>query len=103
MDNPYAARTNMRYSVSFRLNKYEFLKDRKQYVGHDMTLYGNCPAQSKCNMINNGNQPVTGKSLFPFVGLINFHHQSTPYLELKLKPLNRLCCAYYRQPIPMIA
>jgi len=41
-----------KYRVSFRLDKCDFLKDRVEYVGHDLTPTGNCPAKSKFNMID---------------------------------------------------
>ena len=41
-----------KYRVSFRLDKCDFIKDRVEYVGHDLTLTGNCPAKSKFKMIN---------------------------------------------------
>ena len=47
--------------------------------------------------------PVTCQSLILLVGIIKFYHQFAPYLELKLKPLRRLCHTYYRQTIPMMA
>ena len=34
-----------KYRVSFRLDKCEFLKDRVEYVWHNLTARGNCPAQ----------------------------------------------------------
>ena len=92
-----------KYRVINLLDKYEFLKDKTEHVGHDITSDGNCPAQSKFDMINDWKQPLTGQSIFPFVGLINLYHQSAPYLELELKPLHRLCCAYYQQPITMMS
>ena len=35
----------IKYRVSFRLNKCDFLKTRVEYVVHDVTKAGNCPAQ----------------------------------------------------------
>ena len=40
-----------KYRVSFRLDKCRFLLNRVEYVGHDLTPVGNCPAKSKFNMI----------------------------------------------------
>ena len=40
-----------KYRVSFRLDKCEFLEDLTEYVGHDITSDGNCPAQYKLYMI----------------------------------------------------
>ncbi len=42
-----------KYRVSFRLDKCEFLKDRVEYVSHDILQDGNAPAASKFDMINN--------------------------------------------------
>ena len=87
----------------FFLDKCEFLEYRKKYVGQDINLDGNCPAQYKFDMINDYKQPVLGQNIFSFVGLNNFYHQFAPYLELKLKPLSRLCRTYYQQPITIMA
>ena len=32
----------LKYGVSFRLNKCDFLKNRVKYVGHDVTKAGKC-------------------------------------------------------------
>ena len=45
-------RVFQKYRVSFRLDKCEFLKERVEFVGHDLTADGNSPAASKFNMIN---------------------------------------------------
>ena len=42
----------LKYKVRFRLDKFNFLKNRIKYVGHDVTKAGNCPAQSKFDHIN---------------------------------------------------
>ena len=89
-----------KYRVSFRLDKCEFLKDRVEYVGHDLTPDGNCPAQSKFNMINDWQLPTTGQSLHSFVGLINFYHNYVPYFEIRIKPLRALHRKFNRKPIP---
>ena len=92
-----------KYRVRFRLDKCELLKDRTEYVGHDIISKVNCPDQSKFNMINDWKLPDTVQSFFSFVGLINCYHSFPPYLELKLKPLRLLCQTYYRKSIPTMA
>ena len=41
----------MKYRVTFQLKKCEFLTNRIEYVSHDITPNGNCPAQSKFDLI----------------------------------------------------
>ena len=41
-----------KYRVIFQLKKCEFLKDRIEYVVHDITRNGNCPALPKFDLIN---------------------------------------------------
>ena len=89
-----------KYRVSFRMDKCEFLKKRVEYVGHDILRNGNCPAQSKFNLINDWPLPASGQSLFSFIGLVNFYHRYAPYMEMRLKPLRTLVKQFYRKPIP---
>jgi hypothetical protein len=36
-----------KYRLSLKLSKCDFLKERIEYVGHDLTSDGNCPSKSK--------------------------------------------------------
>ena len=92
-----------KYRVSFKLKKCEFFKDRTEYVGYDVLSVGNSPAQSKFDMINDWNLPTTGQSLHSFIGLLSFYHRFAPYLEIRMKPLRKLCKLYYRKAIPLLA
>ena len=92
-----------KYRVSFRLDKCEFLKDRVEYVGHDLLSQGNCPAQSKFNMINDWPLPTNGRPLHSFISLINFYNHYPPYMEMRLKPLRALYRKYLRKDIPLMA
>lgn len=96
-------RTFEKYRCSFQLKKCEFLKDRVEYVGHDLTSEGNCPAQSKFDLITDWPTPIDGQSLHSFIGLLNFYHKYIPYMELKLKPLRALERKYRRGKIPQLA
>ena len=92
-----------KYRVSFRYDKCDFLKPRVEYVGPDDTNDGNCPTSSKFSMINDWKISERGESLFSFIGLINFYHRYTPYIDIRLKPLRKLLNQYYRKTIPMMA
>lgn len=81
--------------MSFRLDKCDFLKQRVEYVVHDVTNDGNCPAASKFDMINDWSLPEKGESLFSFIGLINFYHRYAPYMEIRSKPLREFLKVYY--------
>ena len=91
------------YRVSFRLDKCEFLKDRVEYVGHDLMADGNCPAASKFDMISNWPLPRTSQALHSFIGLVNFYHNYSPYFELRLKPLRQFYRRFLREEIPISA
>ncbi len=95
--------TFSKYRCSFQLKKCEFLKDRVEYVGHDLTSDGNCPAQSKFNLIHNWPLPTSGQSLHSLIGLLNFYHKYIPFMEIKLKPLRALERKFRRKSIPLIA
>ena len=89
-----------KYRVSFKLKKCDFLQERTEYVGYDILSAGNCPASSKFNMITDWKLPIDGPSLHSFIGLINFYHKFCPYLEIRMKPLRKLCKKYFRKRIP---
>ena len=91
------------YRVSFRLDKCEFLKDRVEYVGHDLTAEGSCPAKSKFDMIRDWPVPQTAQALHSFIGLINFYHNYAPYFEIRLKPLRKLYRQHMKSTIPVMA
>ena len=88
-----------KYRVNFQLKKCDLLKDQVEYVGHDLTSDGNCPTQSKFDLISNWELPMHGPSLHSFIGLVNFYHKYIPFFEITLKPLQTLERKYRRKPI----
>lgn len=96
-------KTFQKFRCSFQLKKCEFLKERVEYVGHDLTSEGNCPAQSKFDLIRDWHLPTEGQSLHSFIGLLNFYHKYLPYMEIRLKPLRALERQYRRSSIPQLA
>ena len=92
-----------KYLVSFRLDKYKFLENRVEFVGHDLTPDGNYPAASKVDLITDWKLPLASQSLHSFVGMVIFYHKYAPYLEMRIKPLRKLIKDYFRKPILLIA
>jgi hypothetical protein len=90
----------MKYRVTFQLKKCEFLTNRIEYVGHDITPDGNCPAESKFDLVNDWPLPVNGQSLGSFIGLLTFYNIYCPFFEMRVKPLRSLERQHHRKPIP---
>ena len=80
----------LKYRLSLKLSKCDFLKDRVEYVGHNLTPAGNCPAESKYSLINDWPIPTTVKSLHSFICLCNFYSRYCPWFEVSLKPFRTL-------------
>ena len=57
----------MKYRVTFQLKKCAFVTNRIEYVGHDITPNGNCPAQSKFDLITDWPLPATAQSVSRFL------------------------------------
>lgn len=70
--------TFVKYRVSFFLDKCEFFMEHVEYVGHDLTPSGNCPAKSKFNLIKDWPQPTNGLALHSFLGLCSFYNKFCP-------------------------
>ena len=60
------------------MEKYDFLKERIEYVGYDVTEDVNCPAQSKFDLINDWKLPTNGQALLSFIGSVDFYHRYDP-------------------------
>jgi hypothetical protein len=91
----------MKYRVSLKLPKCDFLKGRFEYVGHDITADGNCPAQSKFDLVADWTLPSTGQGLRSFVSLCNFYHRFCPWFEFGITPFRALISEFHRRPIPL--
>ncbi len=76
----------LKYRLSLKMSKCEFLKSHVDYVGQDLWPDGNSPAQSKFSMITNWPTPRTLDSLHSFMSLCNFYAKYCPYFEVNLTP-----------------
>ena len=87
----------------FWLYKYDLLKERIEYVGHDVTEDGNCPAQSKFGLIYDWKLLTNRKSLFSFIVLVSLYDRYDQYFEIYMNPLQKFLKRFYRKPIPLMA
>ena len=99
----YGYKVFQKYHVSFWLEKCDSVKERIEYVGHDVTEDVICPTQSKFDLINDWKSPTNGQDLFSLIGLVNLYHIYAPYFETYMKPLHKLLKRFYRKPIPLMA
>ena len=83
------------FRISFKLSKCNFLKDRVEYVGHDLTADGNCLAVFKFSLLQDWPSPPHGILLLSFIGLRCFYNKYFPWLKTNIKPLRRLQREYY--------
>jgi hypothetical protein len=90
----------LKYRVSFHPKKCDFLKDRVEWIGHDLRPDGNSPAQSKFDLLTDWTQPQHALSLNSFIGLVTYYNCFVPWFEPKIKPLRTLEKAHHRLPIP---
>ena len=67
------SRVFVRHRLSFKLSKCESFDPRVEYLGHDLTSSGNCPAKYKFNMIRDWTLPVHGTPLLLFIGMRIFY------------------------------
>ena len=83
--------------------KYEFLLPRVEYILHDLTASGNCPAQSKFQLIKDWPLPPHGVFLLSFIVLCSFYRNHVPWFESNIKALHRLQRFYHRQSLPILS
>ena len=96
------ARAFTKYILSFKLNKCDFFQSRVEYVGHDLTANGNCPAASKFDLLQSWFPSLQGISLLSFIVLCCFYNRYCPWFETSIAPLRRLQRHYHRNNIPIM-
>ena len=91
------ARVFTKYWLSFKISNLDYLKDRVEYVGYDLTSNGNCPARSKFSLIQDWIFPSHGISLHR---VMLFYHNYCPWFETNSKPLRKMQRSYLTNNIP---
>ena len=97
------AKTFVAYRLSFKLKKCDFLKSRVEWLGVDISVKGNMPAQSKFQLITDWPTPETAQGLHSFVSLCGFYSSFCPWFEVDIIPLRRLLSQYKHKQIPHMA
>ena len=100
---PCIAQVFTKFRLSFKLSKCDFLKDRVEYVGHDLTANRKCPIASKFSVLQDWPLPSHGISLLSFIGLCCFYNRYCPWFEPNIKPLWKLQRVYHRKTIPIVS
>ena len=89
-----------KFRLSFKLSKCDFLKDRVEYGGYDLTAKGNFPAAYKFSLLQDWSLPPHDISLLSFIGVCCFYNKYCPWFETNIKPLRRLQREYHRKKSP---
>ena len=71
-----------------------------EYLGYDLTSGGNCPAQSKFDLLTDWVLPNHGTPLASFIGICAFYSCFSPWFEINLKSLRLIQRTYHRKVIP---
>ena len=91
------AQVFIKYLVSFKLSKYNFFKDRVEYVG-----YENFPTASKFSILQDCSFSSHAISLLPFISSCYFYNTYCPWFETIIKPLRKLKRYYHRKDISIM-
>jgi hypothetical protein len=81
------------YSVLFNFNKCRFLPTRAEFVGLDMLINGNTPAQYKYDDIETLARPILFSDLLMFIGLLGFYSKWLLLYKIRISP----CRGYLKQ------
>ena len=99
----YVSYVFTKYRFLFKLSKDDYFKPRVEFVGYDLPTLGNCPSQSKFQLIEEWFLPAAGTSLLSFIGLCTFYDRYCPSSETNINPLRELQQPFYRVQLPLIA
>jgi hypothetical protein len=80
----------LKYRITVQLKKCEFITNRIEYVGHDITPHGNYPAESKFDLVADWPIPATGISLLSLIGLLTY----TIFTALGLRSASNPCVCW---------
>ena len=77
----------MAYCLSLSLKKSFIFPKRFEFVGNDVCLDGNCPAQSKHQLLETWPQPELFRDIAKFIGFAQVNSRFIHHFELRVTPL----------------
>ena len=77
----------MFHKMSFSLMKCLFCPERMEFVGHDVCIDGNRPAQSKHSLLKTWPPFEVARDIHSFLGILNFNNSYIPYFEQRVESL----------------
>ena len=76
-----------KYNLSWKLKKCQWFPKKVEFVGVDISVDGNMPAQSKFGMLIVWKYPSKPREIISFIGFAIFYFRWIPYFEMKVSPL----------------
>ena len=84
-----------KYRLSFQISKFDFFKDRVEYVGYDLTTEGYYLAVSKFTLLQDWTLPPHGIYFVSLIGICCFYNMYCHWFETNIKPLRKLQRNYH--------
>jgi hypothetical protein len=78
------------YRLSLSLKKSFIFPKQFEFVGNDVCLDGNCPAQSKHQLLTTWPHPELVRDIAKFIGFVQFYRKFIHHFELHVTPLHEL-------------
>ena len=79
-----------RHNLTWNLKKCAFFPDQVEFVGHDLTKYGNLPAESKTPLLSSWPSPEIVRGISSFIGFGNFYARYIPYFEQRIRNMRAI-------------
>jgi hypothetical protein len=86
-------------NLSISLAKCVWFPPRVEFVGIDVGIDGNRPAQSKHQLLSTWPQPTIVRDVASFVGFALFYSQFIPMFETRVKHLREIMLLEYTSPV----
>ena len=77
-------------NLSFKLKKFKFFPSTVTFVGVDVSVTGNAPADDKKALLANWRSIDTCRYMAAFIGFVQFYSRWISYLEIRIAPLRSI-------------
>jgi hypothetical protein len=78
------------YWLSLSLKKSLIFPKQFEFVGNNVCPVGNCPSQSKYNLLSTWPKPEIVRDVAKFIGFAQFYSVCLHHFELRITPLRKL-------------